>query len=236
MKKLAILGYHKIGEPPGGWYTWNYVPAKVFETHLQYLKDEQWTVINEEQFLAGLDEPGTLPEKAVLITFDDGYKSNLQIALPILQQFSYPAIVFVPTAFVGSYNAFDADIFYEPKEDICTWEELTELVRNNISIQSHGVFHKHFSTLTYDEQLLEISQSKQLIESYLKEDVNIFSFPYGDNGSNPDRINSALKSAGYKASILYGGKSFDSFCSTPFNLPRIAVGPDTILSLELEKT
>src|SRR4051794_14549004 len=101
MKRLAILAYHKIDDnPPDGWYTWNYIPEAIFESQLLFLQQDQWKVIDEKQFLEGLDKPETLPAKAALITFDDGYLSNLKIALPILKKYGYPAVMFVPTAFV----------------------------------------------------------------------------------------------------------------------------------------
>ena len=232
MKTLAILGYHKIGDPPGGWQTWNYVSEKIFESHLQYLKNNEWQVIDVKQFLAGVEMPATLPEKAALITFDDGYRSNLHIALPILKKFSYPAIVFVPTGFVGGYNAFDADIFYEPKEDICTWEELMELEKNNVSIQSHSVTHRHFSTMSIAEQIEEVTKSKQLIETNLKKNVDLFSFPYGDDGKDHLQTGKILANANYKAAFLYGGPAVELPLLSKYRLTRVPVGADSELILE----
>lgn len=235
MKTLAILGYHKIGVPPvDGWYTWNYVPEDVFEKHLEYLRDNEWKVIDAKQFLEGLELPDTFPSKAVLITFDDGYKSTLEIALPILQKFSYPAIVFVPTAFVGSYNAFDADIFYEPKEDICTWEELLELEQSGISIQSHSVNHSHFSKLTQHELIQEIKLSKKILEAKLNKQVELFSFPYGDNGMDASTTDAILMENGYRAAFLFAGQAICTPVENNFRIPRVAIGPDSDLKSLLE--
>src|SRR5688500_13668323 len=96
---LAVLGYHKIGEPSAdGWHTWSYVSAEIFEQHLHYLKDNNWRVLNFEEFISAIEEPGLLPGKSILITFDDGYRSTLEIALPILIKFNYPAVVFIATS------------------------------------------------------------------------------------------------------------------------------------------
>jgi peptidoglycan/xylan/chitin deacetylase (PgdA/CDA1 family) len=236
MKKLAILAYHKIGDPSvGGWYTWNYVPTSTFERQLQYLQEHDWEVIDEKRFLTGLCKPETLPTKAALITFDDGYRSNLEIAVPILKKLAYPAIVFVPTAFVNGYNAFDADIFYEPKEQICSWDELVELEKSNIAIQSHSVNHRHFSKLSEDEQLSELMESKKLLEEKLNKTIEVFSFPYGDYGLDKNKITKKLNDTGYKAACLYGGKPFDPFIGSHFQLERVAMGPDTNISIELSK-
>lgn len=230
MNTLAILAYHKIGDPPpDGWHTWNYVTAEAFENQLRYLKENSWDVINSDQFLEILRDPATVTSKAVLITFDDGYRSNLRVALPILKKFSYPAIIFVPTKFVGKYNSFDADIFYEPKEFICTWEELRELERNNISVQSHGSTHQHFSKLSAAERLSEVNKSKYLIEKNLNKKVDYFSFPYGDEGEDHKETKGILEGAGYKAAFLYGGPPIRFPIKSKFRLTRVPIGADTDL-------
>ena len=73
---LAILGYHKIGKPPpGGWETWFYIPEGTFANHLSHLREHGWQVIDLATFLRGLAVPESLPERAALLTFDDGYRS-----------------------------------------------------------------------------------------------------------------------------------------------------------------
>lgn len=233
-KTVAVLGYHKVGAPPGGWYTWSYVSAATFEAQLLYLKDNNWQVIDMPTFLKSITEPAILPERSVLITLDDGYRSNLDVAVPVLQKFNYPAVVFVPTHFIGGYNAFDADIFYEPKEAICSWKELRELEKNGISVQSHGVMHKHFSQLTKDEIQTEIVKSKADLENKLDKAIDAFSYPYGDNGLDTNEINIFLKDAGYKAACLYGGSPFYVPISSPYHLARVPVGMDTDMRSALQ--
>ena len=234
-KIIAVLGYHKIGEyPPNGWYTWSYVPVDIFENHLQYLADDNWKVLSFEQFIAGLSNLELFPQKSILITFDDGYRSNMEIALPILRKYNYPAVMFVPTAFVGGYNAFDADIFYEPEENICTWEELIELERSGISIQSHGVNHPHFSDISNEELKKEIAASREILEQKLNKKIEAFAFPYGDNGE-VNRTDSILQQSGYKAAFLYSGGLIKLNGIKPYQINRIPVGPDTDLKTQLEK-
>jgi peptidoglycan/xylan/chitin deacetylase (PgdA/CDA1 family) len=229
-KKIAILGYHKVGDPPAdGWYTWSYVPDDVFRKQLDYLKENNWQVISLELFMAALLNPDLLPAKTVLLTFDDGYRSNLRIVAPILQQYQHPAVIFVPTNFIGGYNAFDADIFYEPREVICNWQELAELNEIGIAVQSHGIQHRHFSRLTTAEIWAEINKSKDILENKLGKAVELFSFPYGDNGLDTEETDGLLKEAGYKAACLYGtgGKPMQIPLSSPYHLVRVPVGPDT---------
>jgi peptidoglycan/xylan/chitin deacetylase (PgdA/CDA1 family) len=231
-RTLAILAYHKIGEPsPGGWDTWFYVPESVFARHLQFLKKNGWTIIDRVTFLRSLDEPDRLPERAALLTFDDGYRSMREVALPVLLRSGYPSVLFVPTDYVGGRNWFDAD--NEPDEAICDWDDLRELERCNVSVQSHGTSHRAFSDLTVPEQEEELRRSKSLIEQRLDRTVDIFSYPYGDCGVDPGGVRQAMTVVGYRAAFLYVGGPVRLPISDPYRVTRIAMGPDTDLHAEL---
>jgi peptidoglycan/xylan/chitin deacetylase (PgdA/CDA1 family) len=225
---LAILGYHKIGEPsPGGWETWNYVPESTFADHLAYLGGRGWQVIDLATFLRGLAEPASLPERSALVTFDDGYRSIRTSALPILARFGHPAVLFVPTDFIGKSNSFDADI--EPEEAICDWEDLRVLESARVSIQSHGVSHRRFSELEPAEQEEELLRSRSTLEAELTAPVKVFAFPYGDDGKDPNGVRPLLERAGYEAACLYGGGTNLLPIADRHRLTRLAMGPDTDL-------
>jgi peptidoglycan/xylan/chitin deacetylase (PgdA/CDA1 family) len=231
--RVAVLGYHKIGSPPkDGWETWFYVPETIFVAQLAWLRDHDWQVIDLPTFLRGLREPDSLPERATLLTFDDGYQSMRTVTLPCLQRLTLPAVLFVPTDYVGKKNSFDADT--EPEEMVCDWHELAELERAGISVQSHGVSHRAFSGIGPEEQRNEIERSKAILESRLGKTINCFAYPYGDTGTSPEAATGYLKLAGYEAAFLYGG----GVCCWPmkdrFSLPRLEMGPDTDLQSLLE--
>ena len=227
-RRLAILGFHKIGEPPpGGWASWFYISETVFACQLGYLHENGWHVIDIEGFLKGLAAPESWPSRAALLTFDDGYRSTLDVALPCLHRFGYPSVIFVPTQFVGGHNAFDNGV--EPKEAICDWDDLRELERHGCSIQSHGVSHSGFSQLSLAEQEVELRQSKDALETKLGKPVDLFAYPYGDQGVDPELTIGALKRAGYRAACLYGGGPNLAPLADPYRLTRMAMGPDTDL-------
>ena len=229
---LAILGYHKIGEPPpGGWETWFFIPEETFAEHLRYLQENNWQVIDLETFLRGLEAPESLPEWAALLTFDDGYRSMRTVALPLLRRFGYPAVFFVPTDFIGGRNTFDADV--EPEEAICDWDDLRQLERRGVSVQSHGASHRPFSELDLGEQEEELRRSKVTLEAGLEKDVEVFSFPKGDGGTNPRELGRVMQRIGYQAGCLYKGGPNRLPVSDPYRLPRLAIGPDTDLEATL---
>ena len=231
-RRLAVLGFHKIGPPPPGQSsTWFYISESIFEGVLGWLQKSSWQVIDAETFLRGLDLPNSLPERAVLLTFDDGYRSMRHIALPLLRSFGFPSVLFVPVSYIGATNSFDADV--EPEEPICDWDDLEELQGGKVSIQSHGVTHRRLSTLDDVELRYEIEHSKIAIESRIGHAVKLFSFPYGDNGREPRVTTAILREAGYSAAFLYGGKLNVTPANDRFGLQRLAMGPDTDLAVSL---
>jgi peptidoglycan/xylan/chitin deacetylase (PgdA/CDA1 family) len=230
-RTLAILGYHKIGPPPGDWETWFYIPTATFVNQLCYLHENGWQVIDLATFLRGLAIPDSLPERAALLTFDDGYRSILDHGIPKLLQFGHPAVLFVPTDFIGARNTFDLDI--EPKEPICGWDDLRALQRLGISIQSHGAAHRGFSELDPIGQEQELLRSKAVLEDHLGKPVEIFSFPYGDGGAEPECVHNRLREAGYRAACLYGGGPHCLPIADPYRIRRVPMGPDTDLATEL---
>ena len=211
--------------------TWFYISESVFEGYLRWLQGSNWRVIDAETFLHGLDFPDSLPGRAVLLTFDDGYRSMRYTALPLLRSFGFPSVLFVPVGYIGSTNGFDADV--EPEEPICDWDDLEELQCGKVSIQSHGVTHRRLSMLDDAQLRYEIEYSKIAIESRMGHAVNIFPFPYGDNGREARVTRAVLREAGYSAAFLYGGGPNVIPPRDRFGLQRLAVGPDTDLETSL---
>jgi len=233
LSRLAVLGFHKIGAPPPGCScTWFYISEAIFERFLHLLQKNRWHVIDGETFLSGLENPVSLPKRTVLLTFDDGYLSMRHIALPILRSFGFPSVLFVPTDFIGSTNDFDAGL--EPQEPMCGWNDLEELQCGKVSIQSHGVAYRRFSTLDDMQLRREMEHSKKLIEARLGNTVNMFSFPYGDDGREPRVTASMLRETGYSAAFLYGGGLNATPVHDRFAFKRLAMGPDTDLAALVE--
>jgi peptidoglycan/xylan/chitin deacetylase (PgdA/CDA1 family) len=230
--RLAILGYHKIGEPsPEAWETWFYVSEKTFADHLEYLHSRGWQVIGAETLLSHLRRPEALPERVAMITFDDGYRSVLTHALPWLRRFSFPGVIFVPTGFVGGRNDFDRGA--EPYEPMCSWDELRALDQAGVAVESHSVSHPHFSELSPEQVQRELAESKAELERQLGKRVRLFAFPYGDDGREPDRTSEALAQAGYEAAFLYAGGLDSLPAQHRFRIQRVAMGPDTDMAAAL---
>jgi len=224
---LVTLGFHKIGEPrPGGWPSWFYIPESTFAAQMQTLADLRCSVIDVACLTRHLRGDGDLPERPVLLTFDDGYESTRTAALPLLRERDYPAVLFVPTRFIGGANDFDLGV--EPHEPICGWDDLRALNEARVSIQSHGISHTAFSALSPTQRKTELSESRRSLEDMLGTAVELFAYPYGDCGGDIAAAAALARSAGYRGAFLYGDEA-PSSRSDSLRLPRVAMGPDTDL-------
>src|SRR3712207_6326967 len=136
-------------------------------------------------------------------------------------------------SYIGGFNGFDAG--HEPEEPICDWDDLRELERSGVSIQSHGASHRSFSKLGLREQEKELARSKITLEAGLEKPVEVFAYPYGDGGTGPQSTGRALERAGYRAACLYKGGPNPLPIAEPYRLTRLAIGPDTDLRVALER-
>lgn len=226
---LAVLAYHKIGPPPAdGWDTWFYVGRETFAGHLRHLAEAGWQVVDLTTALAGLDDPAALPQRAALLTFDDGYRSMRNVTLPLLRRLDWPAVLFVPSDHIGRTSAFDPN---EPVEPLCDADDLRALAAAGVAVQSHGASHRPFSTLDDDALVAELSRSKQALEATVGQSVGALAYPYGDAAAGACRTH--LARSGYRAAFGYGGGLVHPPVGDRFAVPRLAIGPDTDLRAAL---
>lgn len=131
---LPVLMYHQMSQKQSkeGKYV---VSVKTFEADLDYLQREGYESITVRQLFDWYDGKGTLPEKPVLITFDDGYESTLAYAGPLLKQHGFTAVVAVIGSVADQYTALpDHDLAYSH----LSWEAAAEMAREGVfEIQCH---------------------------------------------------------------------------------------------------
>lgn len=109
-KTLTILAYHRIGGPAGvADYPFDHdlvsATAEDFEWQMDYVK-RHFNVVTFRQVAAHLEGAATLPARALIVTFDDGFDDNYQLAFPILKRVGIPATLFVSTGYLGGEATF----------------------------------------------------------------------------------------------------------------------------------
>ena len=167
------------------------VTPETLKKHLDYLKNNGFTVLPLTTILSTLKQKKELPPKSIAITFDDAYDSILHNALPLLKEKGYAFTVFVNTQSVlGSYK------------NILTWDELKILQKNKGTIANHTSNHPHMVRYLKDESKkewesrikLEITKAQKLLKEKLGVSNNLFAYPYGEYNKDVQNI---LQDIGY---------------------------------------
>lgn len=184
--------YHIISEDTNKINDYVITPTQL-EQDLIYIKENGYQTITTKQLLNFINNNDNLPEKPILITFDDGYESVYKYALPLLQKYNMTAVssVLGKQADYYSENYNENQINYSHS----TWEQLNEMVKSNIFELGNHTYDMHlpdnsirFGTLKnygesdYEYKLAletDIGKLNSAFEKNLGFIPNIFAYPYG---------------------------------------------------------
>lgn len=186
--RVPILMYHDVLEPKEVFF--DLTPAE-FEAHLQTILDNGLTPISPDQLVQHLRTGAPLPEKPVLLSFDDGYVGHYENVYPLLKKYQVPATFFV---FPGKVDGAVVG------RSTLTWEQLKTMAADPlVTIGSHSVTHPaDLRTLSDEELLYEVVESKRQLESQLGIPMRYFSYP---TGHYDERVAQAVADAGYMAAF-----------------------------------
>jgi peptidoglycan/xylan/chitin deacetylase (PgdA/CDA1 family) len=227
--QTIIFCYHRLVDKVR--YPGTEITLAAFEAQMKQLKDAGITVISMQDLLAWKRGDKNIPPRCAVITFDDGWKSQYEVAWPILKKFGYPVTMFIYTEGVrgGSLGGGEA----------ITWEQLADMRDNGVDIQAHSATHQDLreghnimlvsggkrtkTKLTgppYEEWVQnEVVGSKQLLEQRLGIKVNCFAVPFG---SYNEHVKEIARNAGYEAMFTVYGQPI-TFTSATDSLGRYAI-------------
>jgi peptidoglycan/xylan/chitin deacetylase (PgdA/CDA1 family)/GT2 family glycosyltransferase len=213
----VILMYHAIGSR-GESATMYRVPARRFRWQLRYLRWRRRPVLTLDELVQHRDAHRLPPAGAVVLTFDDGYLDNLEVALPLLRRFDVRATVFVVTSLMDQQNGWDSSGELTTRR-LLSWDDARALRDAGIEIASHTDHHPHLTHLTPDEVDAELRTSAEQIAAALGEAPRTFAYPYGDYD---EAVRDRVAGNGYAAACtVRPGLATPS--ADPYQLPRIAV-------------
>jgi peptidoglycan/xylan/chitin deacetylase (PgdA/CDA1 family) len=185
--KVPILVYHHLsqsaseGSPGLRRLT---VTAEVFAQQMQYLQDNGYHVITFSDLADYFEKGRELPKLPVIISFDDGWETPFEYALPSLEKYHYPATFFVVTDYIGRPGFF-------------SWPQLQTLLTDGMRIGSHSRSHPRLNKITDPAKLWDqIYNSKTILETQLETPVEEFAYPYGSYNA---KAAAAVKLAGYRS-------------------------------------
>jgi peptidoglycan/xylan/chitin deacetylase (PgdA/CDA1 family) len=197
---IPILMYHSIAndaETVHPYYRTSTSPQQ-FALQMKYLHGNGYQTASLPEIVGQLQGKGTVVDKQVVVTFDDGYRDFYHHAFPALSQYGFSATVFLPTAYVG-----DHPVQFKGK-DCLTWTEVRELNKNGILFGSHTVTHPQLRELSAPAINQEIANSKATIEEKLGSAVRSFAYPYAFPQTDSDftrMLRDSLNRAGYQNGV-----------------------------------
>ncbi|WXT99641.1 MAG: hypothetical protein Ctma_0345 [Catillopecten margaritatus gill symbiont] len=143
------------------------ISPKLFEQHLQYLKKNAFKVLKLETMLEQLDK--NLPNKCVVLTADDAYKSIAKNAYPLLKKYQMPMSVFVSTDAVDKkYKA------------MMSWQTMRDIQGETMQFYNHTKDHAHLLELNKKQVKVQITQAQKRLVQELGQRKKIFAYPYGE--------------------------------------------------------
>ena len=247
--RVPILMYHHFADDGNPSTT---ISAEVFEGHLRALRDAGYTAVSFGELVDYVDNGTALPERPVVITIDDGYRSVYDVAFPLLREYDMHAISFIVGVSHGS------DVYKDTARPILPRfgdAEAVEMVESGvISIQSHSFdmhHHEPFETGDFRQGVLmrgdeteqeyvsafteDFHLAAGQIEAMLGERVFVYSYPYGIHTGLTERL---LRDFGIRATltiepgmnIVVAGSPETLFAMRRFNVPG-GMGAEALLRM-----
>jgi peptidoglycan/xylan/chitin deacetylase (PgdA/CDA1 family) len=201
---VPVLNYHQINNTDHNSLT---LSNTEFEAQINYLYRTGYNPISPDQLADYLQYGIALPPKPVVITFDDGYEDNYQVAYPILQKYHFTATIFIITDFVSHYGKY------------LTWQQIKQMSDQGISFQAHTLSHISLPKASDEEIRKQLVKSKEALEWQLHKKVEYLAYP---GGEYDQRVIQLTREAGYRAAFTVNfGR--DKVNSTLYTLNRISI-------------
>jgi peptidoglycan/xylan/chitin deacetylase (PgdA/CDA1 family) len=217
MQQLRIFTYHNIGMPPAGARLSKlYVGAGQFDRQCRLLTRLGIRGVSMTEGLQALRAGES--NKAVVLSFDDGYTDNLTNAAPILQRYGFHATCYVVAGSIGGHNAWDSEILSVEKP-VMDEVAIGQWLDAGHEIGSHTMTHPQLSKLDRERAAYEISESRRQLQRVTGTAVEHFCYPFGDHDEQTVEL---VREAGYLSAVTTRrGPAVPT--SDPLRLPRITV-------------
>jgi peptidoglycan/xylan/chitin deacetylase (PgdA/CDA1 family) len=192
--RVPILVYHSIApHHPGQTVEQRQmdVDTAVFREQMSYLTSHGYEVISFDALVDALQGRGSPPDRAVVLTFDDGWETQYETAYPILRDLGLTATFFIYSTAIANGPAF------------MTWDQIREIQHAGMTIGAHSRTHPVLTGANVDLRS-EIVGSRDDIEQHLGSAPNLFAYPYGEWDT---RVADVVRGAGFRAARAFGGVS-----------------------------
>ncbi|MBP7652261.1 polysaccharide deacetylase family protein [Candidatus Dependentiae bacterium] len=229
-KGIPVLMYHKISEFHRDKLT---VTVNQFENQINYLLKKGYTPISFKELNSYKNNTLNIPDKPVILTFDDGYMNNYELAYPVLKKNNIKATIFLVAGSIGKKNEWD-----EGQEKLIDYNQIKEMSGNNIEFGIHSFNHSNFSKMTIKEIESDLTDC---ISELKKNNIffeNVIAYPYGSIPEKPEdknKLKDFLKKHNFNFGLLIKSKINKIPIKNPYFMYRINIkGSDSFLDFKIK--
>ncbi|HEY9177365.1 MAG TPA: polysaccharide deacetylase family protein [Flavipsychrobacter sp.] len=187
----TIATLHYVSDDPalGALKPWN-ISCKSFTRLLDFLQVENYTTVGFEDMAASRIKG----RKSIILTFDDCPKHLWDFAIPELLKRNMKAVFYMPTAYLGGYNEWNV-VEGLPKVDLMDSDDIAKLNTLGMEIGSHAHHHIMLGERNTEEVIMQLNESKAILESIIDKPVVSIAYPYGSVPHSAYRLS---REAGYQ--------------------------------------
>ncbi|MET8571391.1 polysaccharide deacetylase family protein [Streptomyces sp. NPDC004783] len=216
--RVPVLMYHAVAADPGRATRALSVTPRAFAGQMAAIAERGLTPVSTAHLAAAWRFGRPLPDRPVLITFDDGYEGVHRYALPVLAEHGFPATLFATTGWLrGPYDTGGAP------DTMLDWEQTRELAAAGVEIGGHSHTHPQLDQLGEERLRFELIHCKEIIADRLGAAPASFAYPYGYSDR---RVRRAVRETGY-AQALAVGNGLAHRRQGPYALRRVTVRRST---------
>lgn len=183
---VPILLYHRIDV--SSIESQYYVSPEKFEEQMKLLHDWGYTTITTELLVQAITEGANLPQRPIILTFDDGHLNNYTIAYPIMKKYGFSGAIYIVGEYMGTPDYMNAD-------------QIKEMAQDGWEVGSHSMNHFDLTSLNTQQKQYEIVESRKFLETELGLPIQTFSYPFGIKDQT---VINLAHSAGYIAAMGTG--------------------------------
>lgn len=215
---VPILVYHAVSDDATSQFRPYAVPPARFAEHVATLQDLGCMTLTLSDAAQRLFDRAPLPDRAVVLTFDDAFGDFAQHALPVLVAANFLATLFVPSAYVGSTSRWLVREG-EARRPVMSWSQLQRVADAGVEMGAHSHTHPELDRLSTARLREELERSRAVLEDGLGREMVAVAYPFGYHSR---RVRRAARAAGYTFGCAVGNLSANSQ-SDRWAIPRLSV-------------
>ena len=217
--KMVVVTFHRVND----WMEEDGITCNSakFEAFCEFFR-RHFRVVRLSEQIAGCRE-GRGTGGTLSITFDDGYRDNFEVAVPILRRLNLPAAFFVATGFIGTDYAPPWDQHLPRQPGWMSWDQVRELYDQGFEVGAHTNEHVDLAARDPDTVRAELSRCRMKLEQALGAPPTLFAYPFGGRENISPVSLTLVREAGFECCLAsFGG--VNPPLADPFQLNRISVG------------